>query len=61
MQRVQAESRAAVQAAQASKEKEVAQVTVLLHQSQSHAREIETKALQEKLGLRMPRRARTLD
>ena len=50
LQRVQAESRAAVQAAQAaqaSKEKEVAQVTVLLHQSQSRAKELEAKALQE--------------
>tara|TARA_B110001469_G_C9508276_1_gene253431 strand:+ start:184 stop:345 length:162 start_codon:yes stop_codon:yes gene_type:complete len=47
MQRMQAESRAAVQAAQGSKEKEVAQVTVLLHQSQRHAKELEAKALQE--------------
>ena len=47
MQRVQAESRAAVQAVQASKEKEVAQVTVLLHQSQSRAKELEATALQE--------------
>ena len=53
MEKMQPEiSKAKIDAALVSKAKEVAQVTVLLHQSQSHAKALEAKAKQEKIGLR---------